>query len=259
MRLPPPFRPEGEHLAIDLPGARALFTTRRGGVSSGPFASLNLGARTGDELARVEANRERVAALVGIPRGRFAQGRQVHGGTVRRRREPPDPGEAPPGDADGQVTDRRGVAPVILAADCVPVAVAAPGAVGMLHCGWRSLAAGIVAEGVAALRELAGDGGSAGGALRDTEITAAIGPGAGRCCYEVGEEVHTAFADLEPDVREGRHLDLKLVARRRLEQAGVTEVHDVALCTMCSDEELFFSHRRDGGVTGRQAGVAWRS
>ena len=71
--------------------------------------------------------------------------------------------------------------------------------------------------------------------------------------------MHAAFADLGGEVRDGRRLDLKLVARRRLEQAGVTEVHDVALCTMCSDEELFFSHRRDGGVTGRQAGVAWRS
>jgi purine-nucleoside/S-methyl-5'-thioadenosine phosphorylase / adenosine deaminase len=75
----------------------------------------------------------------------------------------------------------------------------------------------------------------------------------------VGEEVHAAFADLGPDVRDGRRLDLKLVARRRLEAAGVEAAHDVDLCTMCSDPGLFFSHRRDGGVTGRQAGVAWRS
>jgi YfiH family protein len=249
VNLPAPFRREGEHFAIDLPGGRVLFTTRRGGVSSGPYASLNLGIRTGDEPTAVDANRERLAALVEIPRERFAQGRQVHEATVRRRSEPPDPAERPPAAADGQATDAAGVAPVVLAADCVPVALVAPGAVAMLHCGWRGLAAGIVAEGVAALRELgAGE-----------RIAAAIGPGAGRCCYEVGEEVHAAFADLGSEVREGRRLDLKLVARRRLEAAGVEATHDLDLCTMCSDPGVFFSHRRDGGVTGRQAGVAWRS
>jgi polyphenol oxidase len=244
-----PFRTQGEHLAIDLPGGRAVFTTRRGGVSEGPYASLNLGMRTGDDPDRVGTNRERLAELVGIPRPRFAQGRQVHAAAVRRRREPPDPREVPPADADGQVTDRPGVAPVVLVADCLPVALAAPGAVGMLHCGWRGLAAGIVAEGIAAMRELAdGDG-----------IVAAIGPGAGVCCYEVGEEVHAAFAELGPDVRDGRRLDLKLVTRRRLEEAGAAAVHDAGICTLCTDRGLFFSHRRDGGVTGRQAGVVWRS
>jgi YfiH family protein len=246
---PAPFRREGVHFAIDLPGGGVLFTTRRGGVSSGPYASLNLGVLTDDERAAVEANRERLAKLVGIPRERFAQGRQRHEATVRRRREPPDPAERPPAAADGQATDRAGVAPVVLVADCLPVALVAPGAVAMLHCGWRGLAAGIVAEGAAALRELgAGDG-----------LVAAIGPGVGRCCYDVGEEVHAAFADLGPEVRDGRRLDLKLVARRRLEAAGVGATHDIDLCTMCSDPDLFFSHRRDGGVTGRQAGVAWRS
>ena len=249
MSLPAPFRYEGEHLAIDLPGGGALFTTRRGGVSRGPFASLNLGTATGDERASVEANRERVAELVGVPRERFAQGRQVHQATVLRHREPPDAAERRRTTADGQATDQTGVAPVVLVADCVPVALAGPGAVAMLHCGWRGLAAGIVAEGVAALRELgAGE-----------HIVAAIGPGAGRCCYEVGDEVRSAFADLGPEVRDGRRLDLKLVTRRRLEAAGVADVHDVDLCTMCSDPSLFFSHRRDGAMTGRQAGLVWRS
>jgi YfiH family protein len=247
--LPAPFRYEGEHLAIDLPGGGALFTTRRGGVSRGPFASLNLGTATGDERANVEANRERVAELVGVPRERFAQGRQVHQATVLRHREPPDAAERRRTAADGQATDQTGVAPVVLVADCVPVALAGPGAVAMLHCGWRGLAAGIVEEGVVALRELGSRG----------ILTAAIGPGAGRCCYEVGDEVRSAFADLGPEVRDGRRLDLKLVTRRRLEAAGVADVHDVDLCTMCSDPSLFFSHRRDGAMTGRQAGLVWRS
>jgi len=118
----------------------------------------------------------------------------------------------------------------------------------MLHCGWRGLAGGIVAHGVLALRDLGATG----------EIAAAIGPGAGRCCYEVSHDVREAFTSrLGEEVADGRNLDLKLVARRDLEAAGVDAVHDVGLCTMCSDD--FFSHRRDGGVTGRQAGVVWRA
>jgi copper oxidase (laccase) domain-containing protein len=104
-----------------------------------------------------------------------------------------------------------------------------------------------VAEGVRAIREL----GVAG------PLEAAIGPGAGGCCYEVGEEVHRAFAGYGDDVRRGRNLDLKAVAREELLRAGVPAVHDVGLCTICSDETLFFSHRRDHGITGRQAGLAW--
>jgi len=107
VRVPEPFRREGDHLAIDLPGARVLYTTRRGGVSTGPYESLNLGWRTGDDRARVEANRERVAEIVGIPRERFAQGRQEHGTTVRRRSQPPDPAETPPAPAAGVLVGTR--------------------------------------------------------------------------------------------------------------------------------------------------------
>jgi purine-nucleoside/S-methyl-5'-thioadenosine phosphorylase / adenosine deaminase len=247
--LPPPFRREGDHIAIDLPGARALFTTRRGGVSEGPFASLNLGLWTEDDPDRVSANRDRLAGLVGIPRERFAQGRQVHGATVNRLREPPDPGTEPP-PSDGQATDLPGVAPVVLVADCLPIAVAGEGAVAMLHAGWRGLAAGVIEEGLAALR-----------ALRAEPVEAAIGPGVGPCCYRVGLEVAEEFAG-EPvaveQERDGFRLELGAVARRRLHEAGVGAVHDVGLCTHCSDPSLFFSHRRERGVTGRQAGVIRR-
>ena len=236
-------------MAVDLHGGRALFTTRRGGVSTGPYASLNLGWRTDDVPANVEANRARVGALAGIAPARFAQGRQVHETRVRVRSQPPDGGEWPPEPADGQVTDLRGVAPLVLVADCLPVALISPEAVAMLHCGWRGLAGGIVEEGVAAVRGLGAPG----------PIAAAIGPGAGRCCYEVGEEVHERFVVYGEDVREGRGFDLKLVTRRALAAEGVRDVHDVGLCTMCADPDLFFSHRRDGGVTGRQAGLVWRS
>ena len=133
-------------------------------------------------------------------------------------------------------------------ADCLPIALAADGAVAALHGGWRGLAGGIVAEGVAALREVGGTG----------EITAAIGPRAGGCCYEVGEEVHERFAGI-PGARAGeRNLDIGAIARAKLAEAGVERVHDAGLCTMCWFG-LFFSHRRDGGVTGRQAGIVWRA
>jgi hypothetical protein len=151
--------------------------------------------------------------------------------------------------ADGQITHEPGLALTALTADCLPIAVAGDGAVAMLHAGWRGLRDGVIAAGVAAVRERGADG-----ALR-----AAIGPGAGPCCYEVGDEVLAAFADEPAATRGESKLDLKAIARAQLERAGVIEVHDIALCTICSDPALLFSHRRDRGVTGRQAGIAWLS
>jgi purine-nucleoside/S-methyl-5'-thioadenosine phosphorylase / adenosine deaminase len=221
------FRAAGEHLAIDLPGGTALFTTRRGGVSEGAFASLNLGLWTDDDVGRVRDNRERVREQAGVER--LAQGRQVHGTRVVVDGEGIE-------EADGQVTTKAGVAAVVLVADCLPVALAGSEGVGVVHAGWRGLAAGVLEAGV----EAAG------------AVSAAIGPGIGPCCYEVGDDVRAVFGTTE------RTLDLKAIARKRLEAAGVREIHDCGLCTSC-DAERFFSHRRDRGVTGRQAGLAWRS
>jgi YfiH family protein len=239
--LPAPFRWEGDHVTGDLPGGRVLFSTRRGGVSTGAYASLNLGRLTADDGANIDANRERLAAAVGLPRERFLFGKQVHGATVHRATG----FDRPVAEEDGQATALPDAAALVFVADCFPVMLAAAGAVAALHCGWRPLAAGIVAEGVAALRELGADG----------PITAAIGPGARGCCYEVGEEVHAQFAGI-PGARAGkRNLDLPAVAQHQLREAGVAAVHDTGICTICDDR--FFSHRRDGGVTGRQAGVVW--
>ena len=223
------FRAQGEHLAVDLPGATALFTTRRGGVSQGPYASLNLGLWTDDDPAHVHENRERVRQETGAQR--LAQGRQVHGTRVIVDGDGVQ-------EADGQVRTARGVAAMVLVADCLPVALAGPHAAGVVHAGWRGLAGGVLEAGVEAL----------GGG----PVTAAMGPGIGPCCYEVGDDVRAVFGT------EGRTLDLKAIARGRLEEAGVAEIHDCELCTAC-DPQRFFSHRRDRGVTGRQAGVAWRS
>ncbi len=233
MDVPDPFHPHGEHIAADLPGGTVLFSTRRGGVSAGPFASLNLGRLTDDSDANVDANRERLAAATPHPRERFAYGRQVHGADVRRATEPPGPAR-PAAEEDGQATALEDVAALVFTADCLPVMLVADGAVAALHGGWRGLSEGIVAEGVQALREL-----GAGG-----PISAALGPAARGCCYEVGDEVHEHFEAYDARVGE-RNLDLARVARAQLEHAGVDTVHDVGLCTMCAGEDLFFSHRRD--------------
>ncbi len=223
-------------ITVDLPGAHVLFTDRHGGVSAPPFATLNLGPWTQDDPLAVRENRGRVAARAGRP---VIGVRQVHGTRVLREGR----GTALQ-EADGAATARTGVAPLVLAADCLPVAIASPGAVAMVHAGWRGLAAGVLAEGVAAVRALGGD---------DAPLEAAIGPGAGACCYEVSDEVAGALGTTRSAAGT---VDLMAVAALRLREAGVASVHDVGLCTMC--DERFFSHRREGGVTGRQAGVAWR-
>jgi YfiH family protein len=253
-----PFRWEGEHglewLECSLPGARALFSTRRGGISKGPYESLNLGILTDDDPARVARNRNRLAEGIGRDPVGVAMGWQVHGAEVQVHHEPPAPGRqgyGSPGDdlerVDAQLTDSPDVTPLVLVADCVPVALAAPGAVAMIHCGWRGVAAGIVERAVTAVRRVAGGG----------DLSAAIGPAIGQCCYEVGPEVAELFErNGHGDALEGRMLDLSRVVRRELEALGVGDVAVAGVCVSCWPE-LFFSHRRDGGVTGRQAGLAW--
>jgi len=222
-------------LQADLDGAGAAFSTRLGGVSEAPFDSLNLGLLTDDDAESVGENRRRLAAALEFEAEQVAFARQVHG--TRLIEHPRDGGVE---EADGHVIREPGLAALVFTADCLPVAVAGPGGMAMLHAGWRGLAGGILAAGVKAV-----------GAT-----SAAIGPGIGLCCYEVGEEVLESFSDLGEGVAEGRMLDLAEVARRQLAQAGVERVESAGLCTSC-EAELFFSHRRDEGRTGRQGGVGW--
>jgi YfiH family protein len=234
-----------EWLEAELPGARAAFSTRLGGVSAPPFDSLNLGVLTDDETAAVRENRRRLDAALGLEAQRVVIGRQVHGGEIATHRGPQghpfwaDPGPGPP-EVDGHVLEAPGIAALVLVADCLPVALAGSGGAAILHCGWRGLAAGIVGRGVDAIGAEA----------------AAIGPGIGPCCYEVGDEVLAAFAPLGPGLATGRMLDLTAVARRLLERAGVAEVEVAGVCTRC-EQDRFFSHRGSGGSTGRQAGLVW--
>lgn len=244
-----PLRRSGGHFLLDLPGARVAFTTRAGGISEGPYATLNLGFLTDDRPQAVAENRARLEAEFDVRLG-FVH--QVHGGEVRRLHRADAERERKAGvgsltRADGQVTTEPGVAAATLTADCLPVAITGVRGVAMLHAGWRGLHAGVLEAGVRALRSA----GVAG------PLTAAIGPGAGPCCYEVGDDVHAAFAHYPGEVHAGRHLDLPAIAHHQLAAAGIRSVHRTGLCTMCSEPGLFFSHRRDHGVTGRQAGIAW--
>jgi polyphenol oxidase len=241
-------------LECSVGDARAVFSTRKGGVSPGPYQSLNLGILTDDDPSCVTRNRELLAGTLGRDPAHVAMGWQLHGAEVQVHHEPPAPGRrgfGSPGDdlarVDAQVTDSPDVTPLVLVADCVPVALAAPGAVAMVHCGWRGVAAGIVARAVTAVRRL-GD---------SDELAAAIGPAIGPCCYEVGPEVSDVFMrNGHADALAGRMLDLPHVVQRELEALGVQDVAVAGICVSCHPE-LFFSHRRDGGLTGRQAGLAW--
>jgi purine-nucleoside/S-methyl-5'-thioadenosine phosphorylase / adenosine deaminase len=223
-------------LEADLGGAKAAFSTRVGGVSESPFDSLNLGILTEDSREAVEENRRRLAAVLGRRPDQIRFALQVHGTRLLDQEEPVD--EMP--EADGHVLRNPNAAAFVFVADCLPVALSGPRGVAMVHAGWRGLAGGIL-----------GTAAEAVGAE-----TAAVGPGIGRCCYEVGEEVLESFESLGDGIAEGRMLDLPEVARRLLERAGVERIDLSGLCTSC-EEELFFSHRRDNGKTGRQAGVAW--
>jgi YfiH family protein len=218
---------------IELTHASVLFSGRDEG---------DLGQTAEAASEEVLAHREAIVALCRVDG--VAVGRQVHGHAVMRveRAEGYVVGAV---SADGQITTARGVAVGVHVADCLPIAVAGEGGVAILHGGWRGLAGGVVGEGVTALRSL----GVAG------PLEAAIGPGAGGCCYETGPEVHAAFADY--GASDGRLLDLPAIARAQLGAAGVGVIHDVDLCTLCAPEGLLFSHRRDGPGTGRQGGFAW--
>jgi YfiH family protein len=222
-------------LEVDLGGARAAFSSRLGGVSEQPFDSLNLGILTDDETEAVTENRHRLAVALGLGPDQIVYALQVHGTRLLQHPSPDSLQQA-----DGHIVTDSGVAPMVLAADCLPVALFGPGGLAMVHAGWRGLAGGIVGTAAAAVEAR----------------SAAIGPGIGPCCYEVGEEVLDAFAGLGDGFASGRMLDLPEVARRELARAGVERIESAGLCTSC-EPELFFSHRRDHGRTGRQAGIAW--
>jgi polyphenol oxidase len=225
-----------EGFSCELPGgARALFTSR---------AHANLSIQTGDGHERGRQARDDLCERLG--QRWLCASRQVHGATVQRVRALDGRGGEPVAiDADGHATGVRGIGAMVLTADCLPVALASVGGVAMVHAGWRGLAAGVLEEGVRALRDVGGGDGA---------IVAVVGPAAGTCCYEVGPDVHAAFGVSVPSAQ---NIDLRAIARERLLAAGVAHVLDARACTIC--DARFFSHRREGSRAGRQAGVAWLS
>ena len=223
------------------PGVRHGFTTRRGGVSVGPLASLNLARRPGE---RDEALLENWRRVVGDP-GALALVHQVHGKRVIEVEAGRGPLEVV-GEADALVSRTPGVVVAVRVADCVPVLLAGPGVVAAVHAGWRGTVAGIVGETVAAM--------SASG-VSPSELVAAIGPAIGVCCYEVGPEVAGRVAERSPEAvdtsRPREHVDLRRANAVQLRAAGVGQVGIVGSCTRCDPDS--FSHRRDPAA-GRLAG-----
>jgi YfiH family protein len=227
-------RGEVRWLEAELPGARAVFSTRSAGS--------------------VRESAEPLAVTLGLDPERIAVADQVHGSDLERHSDPKIPlrcsfsshsdakEQRKLVEADGHVLMGPDLAALVFVADCLPVALAGPGGAAILHCGWRGLAAGIVARGAEAV----------------AATDAAIGPGIGPCCYEVGDEVLAAFDGLGEGIASGRMLDLVEVARRQLVAAGVERIEAAEMCTSC-EEALFFSYRRDAERAGRQAGLVWTS
>jgi hypothetical protein len=230
-------------------GYSVAFTTRLGGVSEGDFESLNLGILTDDDPERVVENRRRICAAVGADAETATMAWQVHGGVVTEARPRGILERTTFDQCDGLWTETPGQAMALVTADCFPVAIARvidgssrPGLC-VLHVGWRGLLEGIVESGVAA--------------LRPGPVRAIVGPGIGPCCYEVGEEVSQPFRERFGDlvVVDG-NLDLAAATEYALREAGVESVERTGHCTAC-EPELFFSHRRDRGRTGRQGVIAY--
>ncbi len=230
MELVPPFYELEGQIAVDLPGARAVFTT----------------AAAGDVRETLPA----LAKLFGVHAVRPLQ---VHSKVVldldaaltHALPAIPVPGTATVVDveADAVCNARRGVAPTVITADCLPIAIAGGGVVAVVHAGWRGLDVGIIDATVRTIRRHA----------QDAELAAAIGPAAGPDSYEVGPELHERFAGYS----NGANLDLPAIARDQLHAVGVKTVYDCGICTISSEDPELFSYRRQGPQAGRQALLAW--
>ena len=216
-------------------GARIWFFTRHGGVSKEPYDSLNVSSKVGDDPAAVEKNRSLIReAMDGRP---SAWSRQVHADGVVRVLAAGFAGEA-----DSLVSEETGFSLVVAVADCVPVALVGGRGVGMVHSGWRGTLSGVAGK---TARQMG-------------PVRAYIGPCIRGCCYEVSGELAVEFArEYGPGVISGRHLSLPAAIRVDLERAGVEEIHDLGLCACCRPD-LFYSHRKQGPLTGRNLAAVAR-
>jgi YfiH family protein len=238
--------------AWDVPSrVQALMTTRRGGVSAGAFATLNLGRNGGDAPANVAQNRRRVEAF--LPAAPLWLS-QVHGtDVVDVRASDLDRYATAPPRADAAVTRDRGVVLAVSVADCMPVLFADRDAsvIGIAHAGWRGLAAGVLERTIATMR------------VDPASVHAWLGAAIGATAFEVGVDVHDAFCAGDPGAsahfapnRPGKWLaDLRGLVHRRLASAGIDHIDDESACTF-QDVDRFYSYRRDR-ATGRMAAFLW--
>jgi YfiH family protein len=230
------------------------FTTRHGGVSTGAFASLNVSTALGDSPGNVGENLARIAGTAGIAADRIATVSQVHGASIERAAEG-DAAALAVRPADAVWTDTPGIAVAVKTADCVPVLLADPaGRVAAVHSGWRGTDLEVCA---AAVAELCRQG------ARPDQLVAAIGPCIRACCYEVSDELAARFRERfgSEVIAQGGgtrpHLDLVRAIRATLRRSGLESdrIDVIERCTACEAED-FFSHRRDGGTTGRHLSFA---
>jgi YfiH family protein len=232
------------------------FLGRRGGKSAGPYASLNLSFRVGDDPQVVKDNLCDAKKAVGLHELRVVTMKQVHGDRII---EVKDRALKEAGEADGMIAAEKGIFLGVLTADCVPILFSVPGdgkLAAVAHAGWRGTLAGIAAKMVNTLKEQYG--------VVPDSIAAALGPTIGPCCYEIGPDVSTpmvakwggAAANSLRRADGKTFLDLKSLNRRILENAGIParQIFEIGPCTSCAAEE-FFSYRRDGERTGRQMSV----
>lgn len=236
----------------------AGFTTRNGGVSRPPYNSLNLGYNTEDAQYNVEGNRSTLARAFGLPPNLLLTVRQVHGADILVINEPnPDLAHFLGIECDAIITDQPGIMIGILVADCFPVLLFDPEkrVAAAVHVGWRGAAAGIIGKTVQAMADNFG--------CQASQLQAAVGPGIGAHRYEVDRPVRDAFRqggsdweEIAQEVSLGKwRLDLRLSCLRQLAGAGLDPAQVTATeQDTCCHRELFFSHRRDNGQTGRQMG-----
>ncbi len=230
------------------------FSLRAGGVSIGPYASLNLGGSVGDEPEAVSENHRRLRLAAGIE-SEVATAHQVHGDRVvdARGREVLAPSGPQEEGADALLALDAGETVGVRVADCVPILLHDEelGISAAVHSGWRGTRLAVAARAVRALQHATG--------AEPGRMLAAIGPGIGRCCYEVSPQLAATFRSLfgpeaadDPALREKPHLDLRYCIQSALLRAGLSfgRIEQVEGCTSC-DSASFFSHRRDKGLTGR--------
>ena len=238
---------------------KTAFTTRIGGVSSGKYESLNLGERTEDCKRNIEINYSKLCEALELEDIPLVSLKQTHSDKiveVKKENLPNKKGYMNLGEGDALVTDDPGVALMTFHADCIPVFIfdSKSKAIGLVHSGWKGTVESISVKTFYKMQALYKS--------RQQDLQICIGPGIGYCCFEIGEDVYALFKEkffyLEKYAKktsnEKYHIDLKGLIKRQLEDEGIKNILISQECTVCR-KDLFFSHRRDKGSTGRMAAV----